>query len=81
MKIAGLYLLYFVFNFTVAFVFRFVVGAAGIVAGASFVTHAIQQFIGAVPIALGSVITAVTYYELRNVKEGVSIDSLANVFD
>jgi len=33
------------------------------------------------PMAFGSVMTAVIYYELRKVKDKISIDSLANVFD
>lgn len=35
----------------------------------------------AIPGAFQSVLTALIYYELRGVKEGVSLDNLANVFD
>ena len=41
----------------------------------------IQVIISAPMVALAQVMIAVTYYELRSVKEGVSVDSLANVFD
>ncbi|MDL2275236.1 hypothetical protein LJC22_03815 [Desulfosarcina sp. OttesenSCG-928-G10] len=34
-----------------------------------------------IPTAFGSVMYAVAYYDLRTIKEGVSIDRLANVFD
>ena len=40
-----------------------------------------QLFAASIPWAFDSVMTAVIYYELRNVKEGVTVDSLANVFD
>ena len=41
----------------------------------------VELLVDAVPLAFFNVMTAVIYYELRSVKEGVSIDSLANVFD
>ena len=78
LKIGGLFLLFFVIAFTVIFVFRFVAGIVGVGGGASSV---IEQFINVVPMVFAHIVTAVTYYELRNVKEGVTIDSLANVFD
>ena len=41
----------------------------------------VELIVDSIPIAFLNVMTAVIYYELRNVKEGVSIDNLANVFD
>jgi len=41
----------------------------------------VNYFIAAVMAAFFHVTTAVIYYELRNVKEGVGIEQLANVFD
>ena len=78
MKIASLYLLCFVISFAFMFVFELITGIGGIGELASSV---LQQLATSVPMAFGSVMTAVMYYELRNVKEGVSIDSLVNVFD
>ena len=34
-----------------------------------------------IPEAFGLVMVAVIYFELRNIKEGIAVDSLANVFD
>ena len=78
-KIAGLYLLCFVIIFTVVFVLGFITEMAGI-AGA-WISSLIQQLANAFPLAFTQVMTAVMYYELRNVKEGVTVESLANVFD
>jgi hypothetical protein len=40
----------------------------------------IQQLISAVPIGYAHVISAIIYYELREFKEGVTPDSIANAF-
>ncbi|MCC8165542.1 MAG: hypothetical protein LIQ31_05195 [Planctomycetes bacterium] len=44
-------------------------------------TELIVHIVLLIPIALKSVMTAVIYYTLREVKEGVSVENLANVFD
>jgi len=41
----------------------------------------IHIVISAPVMAFAQVMIAVTYYELRSVKEGISVDNLANVFD
>jgi len=41
----------------------------------------VELIVDAIPIAFLNVMTAVIYYELRSVKEGVSIESLTSVFD
>ena len=80
LKIAGLYTLGFFNVFVVTFVLGFILGY---IVGErdTFAVFVIQRFIVDVPVAFILVMTAVMYYEMRNVKEGVSIDSLAAVFD
>jgi len=41
----------------------------------------LYPFVISIPTAFAGVMTAVIYYELRGVKDGVGIDSLANIFD
>ena len=81
LKIAGLYLLYwlcFAISFRVIFGFGIIAEEAGIRAETISV---LQGLASAVQLAFVQVMTAVIYYELRDVKEGVSVNSLANVFD
>jgi hypothetical protein len=40
-----------------------------------------QQLIEAVPLAFFHIAIAVAYYSLREVKEGIGVDQLTNVFD
>ena len=67
LKIAALYLLSFVIN-------AVVMSVLGFTDWILRVPFDIQQFAAAVPMAFASVMTAVMYYELRNVKEGVTIE-------
>ena len=76
LKIAAIYLLYFVIALAVGFVFAFFTKKFN-----SIVLVVLQQFVYAALMALGHVTTAVIYYGLREVKEGVGIEQLANVFD
>ena len=78
LKIAALYTLNFVIAFAVMYIWGFIAKKAGIGAWTSYL---LQQLVNVAPIAFGQVMTAVMYYELRNVKEGISVDQLANVFD
>ncbi|MDL2210413.1 hypothetical protein LJC26_06380 [Desulfovibrio sp. OttesenSCG-928-O18] len=52
-----------------------------ILSGSLLVFTIIQSIIVAIPQTFQYVMTATIYYDLRAEKEGVSIDSLANVFD
>ena len=78
-KIAGLYLLCIVIGIVVVLVFAFV--EAFVSKFNPIFLAAFQQLALAVPMAFSNVITAVIYFELRNIKEGIAVDSLANVFD
>ncbi len=57
-------------------IFAAIFGTAGIVIAALLLA-----IILAVPQAFNSVMTTVIYSDLRQAKEGVALDSLANVFD
>jgi hypothetical protein len=79
-KISVLYLLCFVIGVAFGVTFAFISGA--FMSGFNPIFLAVfEQLSVTIPMTFVNVLTAVTYYELRNVKEGVTIDSLANVFD
>ena len=65
-KIAGAYLLCWGISY---FVDRLVGGSS-----------VIQQLISAVPIGFAHVTSVIIYYELREFKEGATVDSIANAF-
>jgi hypothetical protein len=75
-KIYGLYSLCFLISFVAAFVLRLTAGLIG-----DSASSVISLIVGAVPIAFSQVMTAVVYYKLREVKEGVGIEHLVGVFD
>jgi len=74
LKIFALYLM----NFTILLIVFFV---TAILTSIHPALSVVELIVDAIPMAFLNVMTAVIYYELRSVKEGVSIDSLANVFD
>ena len=88
LRIAALYLLCF---FIIVFVI-YVLAYVNVLVSAFFLKTfgraftlvflaAIRQLVTAVPVTLVNIVTAVIYYNLREVKEGVGIDQLAEVFD
>jgi len=80
-KIACLYLLAgiisAVFNGGVGFALRLLPGASANELNIIFFEH----FTAGIPTTFGNIMVVVIYYELRKAREGVSIDSLASVFD
>jgi len=74
LKIFALYLM----GFTILYI---VLALTAFLPGIHPALVILEVLIDSFPTALINVMTAVIYYELRSVKEGVSIDSLANVFD
>ena len=79
-QIVALYTLNLVIIFAISFVLGFIIA---VFAGGfdPVFTILLERLVAVVPMAFSSVMVAVIYYELRSVKEGVSIDSLADVFD
>ena len=73
-KVLGIAIVVFVISFIVSFAAAFVVGTEGLVA------LFLNLIADALVIAVGAVFIAVTYQELRRVKEGVDIDTIASVF-
>lgn len=73
-KITGIFLLGYLALGVIAYATNKILGTA---LGASL----IRSLLLLVPWAFIAVLTPVTYYDLRAVKEGVSLESLANVFD
>ena len=65
-------------SFIVLFIVSFVTALSTHIHPVFFV---VELFVDAIPIAFLNVMTAVIYYELRSVKEGISVDKLASVFD
>jgi len=76
--IAALYAISFTIGGAITFAFGF---AAEILTYSPVYLILIERFAAIVPMAFTSVVTAVIYYELRNAKEGISVESLADVFD
>lgn len=76
--IFGLFFLVGLVMMVVMFAVMFV---AALITGSEAVASILASLVAAVPAAFLSVMTATVYYDLRAVKEGVTVDKLANVFD
>ena len=77
LRVFALVMLVFIVNSTVGFL----VGMLSAQSGTTLFS-ALAPLLGlTIPQAFTSVMNAVIYYELRRIKEGVSLDSLAGVFD
>ena len=78
--IVGLFILTLVFvlslGFAMVFLTKLIVASGGIALG--FVLSAVLSSIGA---GLASLLVVLTYARLREIKEGVSVDQIASVFD
>ena len=73
-------MLYVVILVAFSYIFAFAFGAFVSGRDPIFLT-VLDQFSEIIPGALGGVMFAVIYYELRKVKDRISIESLAHVFD
>lgn len=76
-KTLGLFLIVFIASILASSVIEYVAGGIGGPTFGSLLANLFQVYL----IALGSVLSALVYYRLRSIKEGVDIDRLANVFD
>ncbi|MBP0578900.1 hypothetical protein J8I29_06260 [Labrys sp. LIt4] len=76
-KILGLALIVGIAGWIVAAIIEYVAGGIGGPTFGALLANLFQVYL----IALGSVLSALVYYRLRSIKEGVDIDRLANVFD
>lgn len=76
--IFALYLLLFVILIVVVVAFAFILV---LITGSEVVAGTIASLVATVPLAFQSVMLATIYYDLRALKEGVTVDQLANVFD
>lgn len=56
-------------------------GIVGAIVPNVIVVSVVSVAIGAVPMAFGYIMASVMYYDLRAVKEGISVDALADVFE
>lgn len=79
LKIFGLFLLVGIVIFVLAIIV--VAIATAISAGSVIVMAILMLIVLLIPQAFNNVMIAIIYYDLRAVKEGVSVDALANVFD
>lgn len=78
LKIFGLFLIVGVVIWVIN---NLIVPAIGAAVPSSIVIIIISIILVTIPQAYQNVMTAIIYYDLRAVKEGVSVDALANVFD
>lgn len=76
-KVLGLFLIIFIASIIVSWIIEYVAGAIGGPVFGALLGNLFQIYL----IALGSVLSALVYYRLRSIKEGVDIDRLATVFD
>ena len=78
--IFGLYvvvgLIFFVITFILTFVFNLIVPG-----DASMVSTVLEAIGNVIAVAFDAVMCGIIYYDLRAVKEGVTLDSLADIFD
>jgi len=72
-QLAVLFIPLYVLIFAITYVFR--------AAGSPMLGIGIQQIVGIVLAAITSILASVTYFRLRNLKEGVDLDRIASVFD
>ncbi len=77
-KVLALIIITAVVTNVIAYLVTFIV--AGLT-GSIIVTAILVMLATTVPQAVTSAMSATMYYEFRRIKEGVSLDSLANVFD
>lgn len=73
--------LFFLVGIIILIVVMAVIFIISAVTGSPAIAMILASLIGAVPAAFQSVMLATVYYDLRAVKEGVTVDKLANVFD
>ncbi len=78
LKIFALFLLVGLATFLIAFV---IAGLIGFVTGSEGLALLVASLVASLPVAFGAVMVAIVYFDLRAIQEGVSLDSLANVFD
>lgn len=78
-KIFGLYMLCFLLFFVVIFLGSFL--GVLLAFGSKTVAILLVALLFLCVLSFGSVLVAVVYYDLRAVKDGVTVDSLANAFD
>ena len=76
-QILGLVLIVGIAGWIVSMIIEYVGGSLGGPVFGALLGNLIQIYL----IALGSVLSALVYYRLRSIKEGVDIDRLATVFD
>ena len=79
MKIFGLLLLVFLAGFGCSKLSEFLV--LHVLPASRFLGILTGFLLGLLPYAFSSVMTSIIYYDLRVDKEGITLDSLANVFD
>lgn len=79
MKIFGLLLLVFLAGFGCSKLSEFLV--LHVLPASRFLGILTGFLLGLLPYAFSSVMTSIIYYDLRADKEGITLDSLANVFD
>ena len=78
MKIFGLILVFIIIIFVATRIwFKLFLGTST----GQIINFILLQVIVLIPFALANIMPSVIYFELRRVKEGVAVDSLANVFD
>jgi len=80
-KIAGLYLMCFVITLVVMTILKPKVIGLTVLEIGNWTSFVPRRFIIAVPMAFAQIMTAVIYFTLREARAGVTIDSLANMFD
>ncbi len=77
-QILGLVVIVTIAVFAIAFLVGYVVM---LITGSFILSILVGGFISAIPGAFNSVMFSIIYYELRSIKEGTTLESLANVFD
>lgn len=75
-----IFLIFLALGLAVFILFAIIAVVVGLIFNET-ITQLVINLIGIVPSAFGSILAAILYYDLRNIKEGISLDSLTKVFD
>ncbi|MEM7267781.1 MAG: hypothetical protein AAF401_00860 [Pseudomonadota bacterium] len=78
--IIGLLVITFILMFLLSFVLAFIVGLLITIGGGLIISVLLNLVVSAVTFAFGSMMMALLYARLREIKEGVSVEHLADVF-